>query len=115
VACDQEEYEEARELFMESLAICREHGNKPIIAENLEGLAAVAAAQGQHKSAAHLFGAAEGLRAAMGAPLPPPDRAAHDRCVAAVRDALGEEVFSAAWAAGRAQALEDTVASALAE
>jgi hypothetical protein len=74
----------------ESLAINRDPGDKWGIAQNLERLAAVAVAQAQSERAARLFGAAEGLREAMGAPLPPADRAEHDRSVAAIRTALGE-------------------------
>jgi hypothetical protein len=76
-------------------------------------LAAVAVGQAQPERAAHLFGAAEGLRAAMGAPLPPADRTEHDRSVAAVRSALGEEAFAAAWAEGRALTLEAAITLAL--
>jgi tetratricopeptide (TPR) repeat protein len=90
VAHDQGNYGVARALLEESLTICRELGHKRDIAQNLEGLAAVAVAQAQSERAARLFGAAEGLREAMGAPLPPAVRAGHDRSVAASRTALGE-------------------------
>src|SRR5205807_9482260 len=99
----------ARALLDESLALFRELGHKLEIARDVEGLAAVAVAQAQCERAARLFGAAEGLREAMGAPLPPADRAEHDRSVAAVRAALVEEAFAAAWAAGRAMPLEEAI------
>jgi hypothetical protein len=51
----------------------------------------------------------------MGAPLPPADRAAHDRSVAAARTALCEEPFAAAWAEGRAMSLEQSIDCALQE
>src|SRR5207249_753697 len=105
----------ARALFEESLAISQEHGYKPRIVENLEGLAAVAVAQGQAERAARLAGAAEGLREAMGAPLPPADRAEHERSVGAARTALGEAAFASAWAEGRTLSLEAAVAFALVE
>jgi predicted ATPase len=105
----------ARALFDASLAISREQGLKPRIAENLEGLAAVAVAQAEPERAARLFGAEEALREAMGAPLPPADRAEHERSVAAVRAALGEEAVAAAWAAGRAMSLDEAIALALDE
>jgi len=111
----QGEYGAARVLLEESLAIFRELGNKQGIVKDVEGLAALAVAQGQSERAARLFGAAEGLRAAMGAPLPTADREEHDRSVAAVRTALGEEAFAAAWAEGRAMSLDEGVAFALAE
>jgi non-specific serine/threonine protein kinase len=115
VARLQGEYGKARALFEESLAIERELGEKRVIVGDLEGLAAVAVAQGEPERAARSFGAAEGLREAMGAPLPPADRAENDRSVAAVRTALGEEGFAASWAEGRALPLEQAICSALEE
>jgi len=115
VAREQGDSGAARVLLEESLAISRELGYKPGIVQALEGLAAVAVAQAQSEPAALLFGAAEWLREAMGAALPPADRAEHDRSVAAVRTALGEQAFSAAWAEGRAMSLDEAVAFALAE
>jgi hypothetical protein len=41
--------------------------------------------------------------------------AGHDRAVRAMRDALGEESFATAWAAGRALPLEEAVTLALEE
>jgi predicted ATPase/DNA-binding SARP family transcriptional activator len=107
------EYGTARAFFAESLAVWQELGNKQGIAKDLEGLAAVAVAQAHSERAARLLGAAEGLREAMGAPLPPADRGEHDRCVAAVRTALGEEGVAAVWAEGRAMSLEAAVAHAM--
>jgi hypothetical protein len=90
-------------------------GHKQGMAENLEGLAAVAAAQAQPERAARLFGAAEALRTAVGAPRPHAERAEHERHFAAARAALGEEAFAAAWGAGRAMPLEAAVSYALAD
>ena len=39
-------------------------------------------------------------------PLPPSERAGHDRAVAVVQEALGPEAFATAWAAGRELTLE---------
>jgi hypothetical protein len=80
---------------------------------DLEGLAAVAVAQAQSQRAARLFGAAEGLREAIGAPVPPADRAEHDHSVAAVRSALGEAAFAAEWGEGQTMSLDEVVAYAL--
>src|SRR5262249_5227198 len=90
-------------------------GHKPRIVEDLEGLAAVTVAQAQPERAARLFGAAERLREEIGACVPRAERADHERSVAAVRTALGEEAFAAAWAAARALSLEQAVAFALQE
>src|SRR5262249_34525659 len=103
----------ARALFQESLTIHREAGGKPRIVTDLEGLAAVAVAQAQPERAARLFGAAEALREAMGAPLPPADRPEHARAVASARTALGDEAFAAAWVEGRALSMEAAITYAL--
>jgi hypothetical protein len=75
----------------------------------------VAGAEGDAERAARLFGAAEALREALGAPLPPVERAHYDRSIATVRAALGEKAFAAAWTAGRAMPLEAAVARATEE
>ena len=53
------------------------------------------------------------IRAAMGAPLPPVDCPARDSALAGLRAELGDLSFAAAWAAGRAQTLEQAIAEAL--
>src|SRR5207302_3218416 len=103
----------ARARFEESLVISREQGHKPDFVANLEGLAAVAVAQGRPERAARLFAVAEALREAMGVVLTPADPAEHDRSVAAARTTLGEEAFAAAWAEGRAMAMADAIEYAL--
>ena len=52
---------------------------------------------------------------AIGAPVPPIDRAEHEQNVAAVHAALGKERFAAAWAEGRARTLEEAMQEALQE
>ena len=80
------------------------------MAECLEGLAAVACATGEMTQAAQLIGAAEALRANMHARILPADRAEYDVVRAAVRAALGEERFVAAWLDGQAMPLEEITA-----
>jgi hypothetical protein len=111
----QEEYEAARVLFAESLAIRQALGKQREAAKDLEWLAAVATAQGQSLRAARLLGAAESMREASRALLPPARRTEYEREVAAVRAALGEEAFAAAWAEGRAMSPEQAVQYALDE
>jgi hypothetical protein len=113
VARAQGDYEGARALYRESLGILRPAGEQRGIARVLEGLAGLAAAEDQAERAARLFGAAEALRAAIGAPLPPGDRVRCHRGLALTRAALGEEAFAAAWAAGRAMSLNQATAYAL--
>jgi len=97
--------------YEEGLAEARAMGNKLAIAPGLEGLAGAVAVQGEFTWAVQLWGAAEGLREALGMPLPPVDRAAYECSVAAARLQLGETVFAAAWAEGRAMTPEQALAA----
>jgi predicted ATPase/DNA-binding CsgD family transcriptional regulator len=106
----QSNYATARALYEESLALCREVDFLGI-ASALEGLAGVVAAQGELVWAARLWGAAEGLRESMGAPIPPVYRADYERSVAATRIQLGDKAFAATWTEGRTMKLEQALAS----
>ncbi|MDQ5851903.1 MAG: tetratricopeptide repeat protein, partial [Chloroflexota bacterium] len=75
VALYQGQYARARGHFQESLVLSQELGFQVSFAYNLEGLAGVAAGQGVALQAARLWAAAEALRAVLGAPLSPADRA----------------------------------------
>jgi tetratricopeptide (TPR) repeat protein len=112
---EQGDYAAARAHYAESLAIRVRLGYKAGILRDLAGLVAVAVEQGQHERAACLMGVAGALREAMGASRPPVVRAEHDRTVAIIRTALGDEAFAAAWAEGRAMPLEQVVAYATQE
>ena len=60
-------------------------------------------------------GAASALRESIGSPWSPAEQEEIDQQVAAVREALGEAAFAAAWDAGRAMTWEQAVEYALAE
>ncbi|HEV2121582.1 MAG TPA: hypothetical protein VGW38_02260, partial [Chloroflexota bacterium] len=80
----------------------------------LEGLAAVAAAQGKANRAACLFGAAAAIRrTTSAAPLVPIARDLYDRLQADARKQLGKAAWDAAWNTGSALSPEDAVAEAL--
>jgi non-specific serine/threonine protein kinase len=79
----------------------------------LAGIAGTAAALGQPKRAATLFGAVDAFCAANGVSLSPSDRAANERDLTAVRARLGEAAFAATWESGRAMPLEHVIAVAL--
>lgn len=68
--------------------------------------------QGEPARAARLLGAAANFREAAGSWLPGPERARVDGEVAILRQALGEEAFAAAWEAGRALTLDQSIAQA---
>ena len=65
--------------------------------------------QGEPGWAARLWGTAEVLREAIGTPRPPVYHADYEQAVATARRELGEEVFAAAWAEGRATRLVQVI------
>ena len=115
VANRQGEYEQARHLLEERLHGLRDLGEKWFLSRSIETLAQVLALEGQHERAAHLFGAAESLRDAVGASILKFYRADYDRAIASVRDTLGEPVFDRCWREGRLLSADDAVAYALAD
>jgi non-specific serine/threonine protein kinase len=114
LAYDRGDFVRARACLAESSANAQRVGNRLGTAEVLEGFAALGARLGEPDVAARLFGAADAIRQAIGAPLPPYQRADHDGAIAALRARLGDERFSSAWADGRATPLERAVEQALA-
>jgi len=98
-------------LYKQGVGVARESGDKRAIPSGLEGLAAAVAAQGNYIWAAHLWGAAEVLREAIGTPLPPVERVPYHRAVAAARTQLGEQAFATAWAEGRTLSPEQALAT----
>jgi ATP/maltotriose-dependent transcriptional regulator MalT len=104
------DYACARALYDESLAMAQEIGDQELLASGLTRLARVVAVQGEPAWAVRLWGSAEALREAIGAPLPPIERAGYDQAVAAVRDHLGEDAFVTAWAQGRTLTAEQALA-----
>ena len=68
-----------------------------------------------HKDATPNRDAAQALREVLGVPLQHDQQADHEQALQAMRVAVGEEAFAAAWAEGRAMTLEEAVALALAD
>jgi predicted ATPase/class 3 adenylate cyclase len=108
------EAERARALLRESLTLRDALGEARGVAECLEGLALATESTDHPERTVELFGAADALRGRLGAPLPPADRPAHLRGLAAARAAAGPEAFARAWAAGRELSLDAAAACALA-
>ncbi len=109
----QGDYTRCRQCLLEGLALQRTLGDKKGTADCLELLAWSEAIQGLASRAARLFGAAEALREQIGIPLQPIERDDYERAVGAARTQLDEAAFSAAWAEGRALALEQAIEYAL--
>jgi hypothetical protein len=99
----------ARTLYEDSLAIAQEIGDKELIASSLEGLASVVAMQGELAWATRLWGTAEALREAIGAPLQPVEWADYEQAVTTARERLGTETFASAWVEGRAMTAEQVL------
>ena len=102
---------QARTLLREALALYWELGNPSRCAMVLESPAETAGAAGQREQAARLLGTVAALRETIGVQPEPGDV---EEVVAAARAALGDEVWAAAFGAGRTLSLEQAVAEALA-
>ncbi|HEY8291189.1 MAG TPA: hypothetical protein VIG44_01810, partial [Thermomicrobiales bacterium] len=100
-------------LYEESLSLSRAVGYLLGIAESEERLARIAHDREQPERATWLLGAANHLRAAIGAPLPRTNQTTDDRIITGARAALGEEGFAAAWAAGQAHSLDQSIAEVM--
>ncbi len=88
----------AQAALTEGAALFQATGNMVYMAWCLEGLAGVAAAEGDLGRAAEIAGGRDALRAQTGVLLPPVYPAAWERMLAAVRDGLGEAGLAAAHA-----------------
>ena len=85
------------------------------MSRSIETLAEVLTCQREHERAAHLFGAAEALREAVGASVLAFYQADDDHAIATVRDALGSRGFDLYWLEGRKMMPGVMVAYALSE
>jgi tetratricopeptide (TPR) repeat protein len=103
----------AQSLLAESLTGFAGLGDRWGAALALEHLAWVAHRWGDDGRAARLLGAADALRAAIKAAMAHDQRDAHERILAVLRAALGDDGFAAAWAAGQALRLDEAMALAL--
>jgi predicted ATPase/DNA-binding SARP family transcriptional activator len=115
----------ARACYRESAVVSREaydrwsrldrDGAQGRIAESLEGLAAVAAGEGDARRAARLLGAAAVRREVVNARRPPAEHAEQEHDMATLCTELGEEAFTAAWEEGQVMSLESAIAYAMEE
>lgn len=106
-------------LYQESLGLSRVGHTQNIIA-GIEGLASIFSTLSTSATpspdmtsrAVRLLGAAEAMRDAVGAPLPPVERASYTRSIDAARASLGRESFNRAWSEGRGMSPEQALALA---
>ncbi len=99
----------ARKNFVESIHLEQELDHREGIAENLEGIACVAAAQSEFEQAARFFSAAEALRVDLGIPLPPVEASDLEKWKAAVRDGVDEAAYKSAQAEGNTLTIEQAI------
>lgn len=97
--------------FQASFLLRHELGHQAGMLVDLNGLATAAALQAQTVQAVKLWGAAAALAEALSASRLPQDSLAEDDLSAQVRATLGEEVWHAAWRAGRILSLEQLAQS----
>jgi non-specific serine/threonine protein kinase len=106
------DFAQARACFSESLSILADLGDKRDLARALERFAELAAAEGRHRHALVLLGAADNQREIAGAPRPPSEEAAIARVLAQARSKLNPAEADVALAAGRSTTLETAIAVA---
>jgi predicted ATPase/class 3 adenylate cyclase len=107
----QGDYSRATALFQKFI---REHQEYLyVILCCLEGLGAVAAAQGDSWRAARLWGASEAQRAKADLPRDAVDTPDYERWVGAARTRFDAATFDALWAEGQAMTMEQAIAYAL--
>jgi tetratricopeptide (TPR) repeat protein len=115
LARDEGDYPHAQAYYTESLSLRQQAGFAMATAQSLEDLGALAGRMQQPERAVRLLGAAEAFCETLGAHPPVTIAAEYEHAVAAGRTALGEAAYAAAWAEGRAMALEQAVEYALGE
>jgi non-specific serine/threonine protein kinase len=103
------DYGRATTLLEESLGLSGSQASKVGTAACLEGLAGLAAQQGEVERCAVLLGAAEALRHTMGGALPSSERVERERLMARIETDLGRQASSDArlrgWAMGESEAV----------
>ncbi len=107
------DYAAAYAAHAESLRLLHGLSDKRNLAITLHFLAELAQTQNRLERAAILYGVTEALRESIGAPLTPNDRKEYDTVIQALRTAMDEAAFKAAWAKGRTLPLEQAVSYAL--
>ena len=102
----------AAALHDEALELRRQVGALPAIADSLDAVAGLAAAVGNHRHAARLFGAANALRDRGGYARMPWESAGYEADLSLVSESLSAADLAGACAQGGALSLEDAVAEA---
>jgi tetratricopeptide (TPR) repeat protein len=107
------EYEEANELFYQSLTLARQQSDQHLMALTIAGLAGVVMQRGHVERAASLLAAVAAWHEQAEVKMDIADRMDFDRLVAKARTQLTEEAFATAWNEGSVMLLEQAEALAL--
>jgi excisionase family DNA binding protein len=91
----------AETVLREALTAIRDIEYEQLLPAALRSFAQLAEQRGGFTVAARWYGAEAGVREALGMEMPAARRVGRERTIAAVREALGEEAFAAAWEEGR--------------
>ena len=102
----------AEDLLHEALRAFHDGGDPSGVADVLESLAALVRELQNAEQAVRLLGAADGIRAALGCVRFPVRQPRYEAELSALREALSQEAFTAAWSAGASASLDDAVAYA---
>ncbi|ORA08988.1 LuxR family transcriptional regulator [Mycobacterium asiaticum DSM 44297] len=112
IALAQGDPEQAEHDAHDALAVAARTGAFMRVADTLELLARVAAADGNHPYAARLLGAAAGIRQRLEHVRYPMYEAGYQAVLGEVRETLGKDVFDDAWRAGAELSTAEAIAYA---
>ncbi len=113
IAKDLGDYRLAVERYLAGLERMGKLGDRRLVADALSGIATAATVWNDHRLALLLFAAAAALRERLGIAMSlPGDLAATELSLAALRTALGTEVFATTWAEGSTLSHEAAFAAA---
>ncbi|MGH2533285.1 MAG: tetratricopeptide repeat protein [Thermomicrobiales bacterium] len=115
VARDRDDHPLALQRFQECLELAHATGDQRWIPDLIEGVAGIALTWRRPEQAARLLGAATTLRERTGMQMRfSRERNTAEPVMAAARAALTEQIFAAAWAAGRTLSRDQAIVEALA-
>ncbi len=106
------EVSRAEELLHEALRAFHDAGDPGAVADVLESLAVLVRELQSDEQGVRLLGAADAARTKLGCVRFPVHQPDYEAQLSALRKALGEEAFGAAWSAGASLSLDDAVAYA---
>jgi tetratricopeptide (TPR) repeat protein len=113
LAFERGDYALAQARYTEPLVMVDPEATHRVLAEALEGVAAVAHARAQTERALCLMGAATAVRQSVGSLIPVDGERMVEQRLASARESLRMERGATAWAKGEAMSLEQAVAYAL--